>query len=43
VRQRKIDRDDPAYKGQAGYNPVLLAINDPFVLGFMARVGLAAR
>jgi ubiquinone/menaquinone biosynthesis C-methylase UbiE len=32
-----MDRDDPAYKGQAGYNP-LLAIYDPFVLGFMARV-----
>ncbi|MDP9299696.1 MAG: class I SAM-dependent methyltransferase [Actinomycetota bacterium] len=33
-----MDRDDPAYKGQAGYNPFLLAIYDPFVLGFMARV-----
>jgi ubiquinone/menaquinone biosynthesis C-methylase UbiE len=32
-----MDRDDPAYKGQAGYNPFLLAIYDPFVLGFMAR------
>jgi ubiquinone/menaquinone biosynthesis C-methylase UbiE len=33
-----MDRDDPAYKGQAGYNAFLLAIYDPFVLGFMARV-----
>jgi ubiquinone/menaquinone biosynthesis C-methylase UbiE len=32
-----MDRDDPAYKGQAGYTPFLLAIYDPFVLGFMAR------
>jgi ubiquinone/menaquinone biosynthesis C-methylase UbiE len=31
-----MDRDDPAYKGQAGYTPFLLAIYDPFVLGFMA-------
>jgi hypothetical protein len=33
----KMDRDDPSYKGQAGYNPFLLAVYDPFVLGFMAR------
>ena len=33
-----MDRDDPAYAGQAGYTPFLLAIYDPFVLGFMARV-----
>lgn len=32
-----MERDDPAYKGQAGYNPVLLAIYDPWVLGFMSR------
>jgi SAM-dependent methyltransferase len=32
-----MDRDDPSYKGQAGYNPFLLAVYDPFVLGFMAR------
>jgi ubiquinone/menaquinone biosynthesis C-methylase UbiE len=32
-----MDRDDPSYKGQAGYNPFLLVIYDPFVLGFMAR------
>jgi hypothetical protein len=34
--QGKMDRDDPASRGQAGYNPFLLAIYDPFVLGFMA-------
>jgi len=33
-----MDRDDLAYKGQAAYNPFLLAIYDPFVLGFMAPV-----
>ncbi|MGH2679228.1 MAG: class I SAM-dependent methyltransferase [Actinomycetota bacterium] len=32
-----MDRDDPSYKGQSGYNRFLLAIYDPFVLGFMAR------
>jgi SAM-dependent methyltransferase len=32
-----MDRNDPSYKGQAGYNRFLLAIYDPFVLGFMAR------
>lgn len=32
-----MERSDPAYKGQAGYNPVLLAIYDPWVLGFMSR------
>jgi SAM-dependent methyltransferase len=32
-----MERDDPSYKGQAGYNRFLLAIYDPFVLGFMAR------
>jgi SAM-dependent methyltransferase len=33
-----MEPDDPAYRGQAGYTPFLLAIYDPFVLGFMARV-----
>jgi ubiquinone/menaquinone biosynthesis C-methylase UbiE len=33
----EMERDDPAYKGQAGYNPILLAIYDPWVLGFMSR------
>jgi len=32
-----MERSDPAYKGQAAYNPVLLAIYDPWVLGFMSR------
>jgi SAM-dependent methyltransferase len=32
-----MDRDDPSYKGQAGYTPLLLKIYDPWVLGFMAR------
>jgi SAM-dependent methyltransferase len=33
-----LDRNDPSYKGQAGYTPLLLKIYDPWVLGFMARV-----
>ncbi len=33
-------QSDPAYKGQAGYNPVMLAIYDPWVLGFMSRAVL---
>lgn len=32
-----MDRSDPSYKGQSGYTPFLLAIYDPFVIGFMAR------
>ena len=32
-----MDRDDPSYKGQAGYTRFLLAIYDPWVLGFMTR------
>jgi SAM-dependent methyltransferase len=32
-----VERNDPAYKGQAGYNPVMLAIYDPWVLGFTSR------
>lgn len=32
-----MDLDDPAYRGQAEYTTRLLAIYDPFVLGFMAR------
>ena len=32
-----MDRDDPAYLGQRGYNRFLLAIYDPWVLGFMTR------
>jgi SAM-dependent methyltransferase len=33
-----MDRDDPSYKGQAGYTRFLLAIYDPWVIGFMAPV-----
>ena len=32
-----MDRSDPSYKGQAGYNRFMLAIYDPWVLGFMTR------
>jgi SAM-dependent methyltransferase len=32
-----VERNDPAYKGQAGYNRFMLAVYDPFVLGFMTR------
>ena len=31
-----MKRSDPSYKGQSGYNPVLLAIYDVWVLKFMA-------
>ena len=31
-----MERSDPSYKGQAGYNAVLLAIYDAWVLKFMA-------
>src|SRR6266511_4277508 len=33
----RLNRDDPSYRGQRGYNRFLLAIYDPWVLGFMAR------
>jgi ubiquinone/menaquinone biosynthesis C-methylase UbiE len=33
-----MERSDPSYKGQAGYNPLLLAIYDAWVLKFMAPV-----
>ena len=33
-----MDRDDPSYKGQAGYTKFMLAIYDPWVMGFMAPV-----
>jgi SAM-dependent methyltransferase len=35
-----MDRSDPAYKGQAGYNPAMLAIYDVWVLKFVARAVL---
>jgi SAM-dependent methyltransferase len=31
-----MNRSDPSYKGQSGYNPLLLAIYDAWVLRFMA-------
>jgi len=31
-----MERSDPSYKGQSGYNPALLAIYDVWVLKFMA-------
>ena len=33
-----MDKSDPSYKGQSGYNRFMLAIYDPWVLGFMAPV-----
>ena len=33
-----MERSDPSYKGQAAYNPLLLAIYDVWVGKFMARV-----
>ena len=33
-----MERSDPAYRGQSGYNPALLAIYDAWVLRFMAPV-----
>lgn len=32
-----MDRDDPAYRGQADYNGLLLRLYDPLVLGPIAR------
>jgi SAM-dependent methyltransferase len=32
----RMERSDPSYKGQSGYNPALLAIYDVWVLKFMA-------
>jgi hypothetical protein len=31
-----VDRDDPAYKGQADYSPLLLRLYDPIVIGFVS-------
>lgn len=33
----RTDRDDPSYKGQAGYTTLFLKLYDPFVVGFMTR------
>jgi SAM-dependent methyltransferase len=32
-----MDRDDPAYRGQADYSPMLLRLYDPLVLGPITR------
>jgi SAM-dependent methyltransferase len=32
-----MDRDDPAYRGQSDYSPVLLRLYDPLVLGPISR------
>jgi SAM-dependent methyltransferase len=32
-----MDRNDPAYKGQSGYNRLMLAVYDPLVLRFVTR------
>jgi len=32
-----MDKADPAYKGQAGYNAAMLAIYDVWVLRFMSK------
>jgi len=32
-----MDKSDPGYKGYRGYNRFLLAIYDPWVIGFMTR------
>src|SRR2546423_15690828 len=34
---RAMDRDDPAYRGQSDYTPLLLNLYDPIVLGPVAR------
>ena len=34
-----MDRDDPAYKGQAAFTRLVLDLYDPFVLGPIARYG----
>jgi SAM-dependent methyltransferase len=33
-----VDRDDPAYKGQAGYSPALLRLYDPIVIRWVATI-----
>jgi hypothetical protein len=34
-----MDRDDPAYRGQADYGPMLLRLYDPLVLGPIQNPG----
>ena len=38
-----MDKNDPSYKGQRGYNRFLLAIYDPWVIGFMTRAMASIR
>ena len=33
----RMDKSDPSYKGQSGYNTAMLAIYDVWVLRFMTR------
>ena len=33
-----MDRSDPAYRGQADYNPLLLRLYDPIVIGVVSRL-----
>ncbi len=33
-----MDRDDPAYKGQADYSPALLNLYDPIVIRWVSRI-----
>jgi SAM-dependent methyltransferase len=33
-----VDRDDPAYKGQADYTPLLLKLYDPIVVRYVSRI-----
>jgi SAM-dependent methyltransferase len=33
-----VDRDDPAYKGQADYSPALLRLYDPIVIRWVATI-----
>jgi SAM-dependent methyltransferase len=33
-----VDRDDPAYKGQADYSPALLKLYDPIVIRWVAKI-----
>lgn len=33
-----MDRDDPAYRGQRDYSPLMLRLYDPIVIGHVARI-----
>jgi SAM-dependent methyltransferase len=34
---RRMDRNDPAYRGQADYSPLLLRLYDPLVIGLASK------